>query len=87
METLVPYEEKTIALGANDVLLCFTDGVSEALNEQHEEFTDARLEISLRACANDVPVRILERITSDVQAHAGGAPQSDDITMLVLKGS
>lgn len=87
METLVPYEEKTIALGVNDVLLCFTDGVSEALNEQNEEFTDARLEISLRACAQDTPVRILERITSDVQAHAAGAPQSDDITMLVLKGA
>jgi sigma-B regulation protein RsbU (phosphoserine phosphatase) len=85
MEALIPYEEKTVSLGVNDVLVCFTDGVSEALNEQHEEFTDDRLETSLRACAMGTTQAIVERITADVQAHAGAAPQSDDITMLVLK--
>ncbi len=86
METIVPYEERTITLAANDVLVCFTDGVSEALNEDLEEFTDARLEDSLRASAHGSAKELVERITTDVQAHAGGAPQSDDITMLVLKG-
>ncbi|TAE25185.1 MAG: hypothetical protein EAZ92_12585 [Candidatus Kapaibacterium sp.] len=86
METIVPYEERTITLAANDVLVCFTDGVSEALNEHLEEFTDARLENSLRASAHGTAQELVERITTDVQAHAGGAPQSDDITMLVLKG-
>jgi sigma-B regulation protein RsbU (phosphoserine phosphatase) len=85
METLVPYEEKTITLNTGDVLVCFTDGVSEALNEQHEEFTDERLETSLRAYANASTQEIITRITADVQVHAGAAPQSDDITMLILK--
>lgn len=87
METLVPYEEKTVQFGANDVMVCFTDGVSEALNELSEEFTDAKLEVSLRSCADASAQGIVERITSDVQAHAGTAPQSDDITMLVVKCS
>ena len=85
MEAMIPYEEKTVFIGANDVLVCFTDGVSEVLNEQNEECTDDRLEVSLRGCAEGSTQAIVERITSDVQAHAGAAPQSDDITMLVVK--
>ncbi|MFY8001878.1 MAG: PP2C family protein-serine/threonine phosphatase [Candidatus Kapaibacteriota bacterium] len=85
METLMPYEEKTMNFECGDVLLCYTDGVSEALNLQHEEFTEERLEASLAACANESALTIVETITRDVQTHAGSAPQSDDITMLVLR--
>lgn len=85
METLMPYEEKTVPLDCGDVLLCYTDGVSEALNGENEEFTEERLERSLRACAGESSLCIVEHITRDVQAHAANAPQSDDITMLVLR--
>lgn len=84
METLVPYEEKTVSLDCGDVLLLYTDGVSEALSVENEEFTEERLETSLKACSGGSALEIVESITRDVQAHAGSAPQSDDITMLVL---
>lgn len=86
METLVPYEERTISFACGDVLLCYTDGVSEALNEFHEEYTEERLEVALHASAQEGTAQeIVTAITRDVQAHAGIAPQSDDITMLVLR--
>ncbi|MCU0427728.1 MAG: SpoIIE family protein phosphatase [Candidatus Kapabacteria bacterium] len=84
METLVPYEEKSINLTCGDVLLCYTDGVSEALNELHEEYSEERLESALHRSATKSAREIVEVITEDVQSHAGTAPQSDDITMLVL---
>lgn len=86
METIVPYEERTISFACGDVLLCYTDGVSEALNEQHEEYTEERLEVALNSSAQEgTALEIVEAITRDVQSHAGIAPQSDDITMLVLR--
>jgi serine phosphatase RsbU (regulator of sigma subunit) len=51
---------------------------------ENEEFTEERLEASLKAYSAGSALEIVESITRDVQAHAGSAPQSDDITMLVL---
>jgi sigma-B regulation protein RsbU (phosphoserine phosphatase) len=85
METLVPYEEATVRLEKGDVLLCYTDGVSEALNVENEEFTEERLELSLKRYGSLSAQEIVEGITNDVQKHAAGAPQSDDITMLVAR--
>lgn len=85
METLVPYEEATVRLEKGDVLLCYTDGVSEALNVENEEFTEERLELSLKKYGGLSAQEIVEGITKDVQEHAAGAPQSDDITMLVAR--
>jgi sigma-B regulation protein RsbU (phosphoserine phosphatase) len=85
METLVPYEEETVQLRAGDVLLMYTDGVSEALDVQSQEFSEARTEQSLRKARHSTAHDIVAAIFSDVQSHATGAPQSDDITMIVLK--
>lgn len=85
MESLMPYQENTVHIECGDVLLMFTDGVSEALDKDRNEFTDEKLDQSLVAHRNEPAKLILSNILLDVQTHAYGAEQSDDITMLVVK--
>jgi phosphoserine phosphatase RsbU/P len=85
IETMLPYEEGRLRFRDGDVLVLFTDGVSEGMNARTEEFGEDRLEESIRG-SRDLPAdQIIARIEKDVIAHAGGAPQSDDITMMVLR--
>jgi sigma-B regulation protein RsbU (phosphoserine phosphatase) len=85
IETMVPYLSEELVLQKDDVIVLFTDGISEAMNKNGEEFSDERLEkITVKLtgkCANE----ILEGIKNEVRKFAEGAPQSDDITMVVLK--
>ena len=78
------YETGGAFLNEGDTLLLYTDGVTEALNEQLELFTEARLKRLLE----DVRAKSLKdtaaRIVSEVKAFAGAAEQADDITLLAL---
>lgn len=85
METIMPYEEKTVTLRAGDTVLMYTDGVSEALSPASEEFTEERTEASLRASAAEPAQAIVARMLADIETHVAGASQSDDITMIALK--
>ena len=77
-----PYGETL--LGPGDTLYVYTDGVTEAVNEFGAEYGDARLEQLVRADANAGAKARLERLLQSVDQFAGAAPQSDDITCLVL---
>ena len=85
MPTEIPYSYEKVQLKENDVLVMFTDGVSEAMNKDGKEYGDERFEeivINLKdKSAND----ILDGIKSYVQKFAEGSPQSDDITMIIMK--
>lgn len=85
MESFLPYREETVQLHEGDVLLLFTDGVSEALDKDKNEFTDEKLEQSLSEHRDEPASLLLSKILLDVQTHAYGAEQSDDITMLAVK--
>ena len=85
MKTFTPYQEGSVTLSAGDVIVMFTDGVSEAMNGQEEDFTEERLEEVLRKVRTNSPARIIEEIQIALEAHTQDTPQSDDITMLVLK--
>jgi sigma-B regulation protein RsbU (phosphoserine phosphatase) len=71
-------------LDPGDTLLAFTDGVTEAKNAQDELFSDERLE-SLTASAPPSAEGLLRHIQAAVNAHVGGASQSDDITLLAIR--
>jgi sigma-B regulation protein RsbU (phosphoserine phosphatase) len=79
------YASHSLRLEARDLLLLYTDGVTEAMNAALGMFDEARLiELARRECA--APARILiERLVAAVRAHAAGAEQSDDITVLALR--
>jgi len=85
IETMVPYLSEELVLQKDDVLVLFTDGISEAMNKRGEEFSDERLEKIAVELAGKCANEILEGIKNEVKQFTEGAPQSDDITMVILK--
>lgn len=85
MKTTTPYEEGTVILRQGDMLFLYTDGVSEAMNAQGEDFTEERLEEAVKKASAQSSSEIIRQVKSEVEAYEGGAPQSDDITMVVVK--
>ena len=85
LKTSVPYLSDTVPLQKDDVLILFTDGVTEALNKKMEEFTDERLqETVLNNYTKDIN-EILQIIRDSVQQFVQDATQSDDITLMIIK--
>jgi serine phosphatase RsbU (regulator of sigma subunit) len=79
------FEEETVQLARGDWLIVFSDGVSEALSTDGEEFGEARiLETAQRNVAVQPP-EMLQAIFADVRSFTRGAAQNDDITALVLR--
>jgi sigma-B regulation protein RsbU (phosphoserine phosphatase) len=85
MPAAVPYEEASIPLRPGDMLMLFTDGVSEAMSRDSEEFGEERLEAVLRARADKSAQDIIAAVHREILEFTVGAPQSDDITMMVLR--
>jgi len=85
MKTLMPYKSESIQLQKDDVLIMFTDGISEAMNRKGEEFSDERLEKFAKEIVNESANNILNKIQTEVQKFTDGANQSDDITLVVVK--
>ena len=80
-----PYKSETKQLQAGDWVVMFTDGVSEAMSVESEEFGEKRLEEIIRAGRDTSAAGMIEAISNAVKNHTEGAPQSDDITLVVLK--
>jgi serine phosphatase RsbU (regulator of sigma subunit) len=79
------YEEETISLAPGDWLIVFSDGVSEALSADGDEYGEGRIISFVQQHAAMDPPRLLEAIFSDVREFARGAAQNDDITAMVLR--
>ena len=78
------FERTELALGVGDALIFYTDGVSEAFNPAAECYGDARLLADAGALAGQPPPTVTAGLLKKVHAHAGTAPQSDDIAILTL---
>jgi putative ABC transport system permease protein len=79
------YEWETIELASGDLLVAATDGLTDALNANQEEFGEARLK-ALLAEAADMPCeRAKEHIVEQVRHWMAGASQHDDLTFIVLR--
>jgi sigma-B regulation protein RsbU (phosphoserine phosphatase) len=85
MAAQIPYEEGCVHLHAGDVLVLFTDGVSEAMNAEGVDFTEERLESVLKETLHAPAQGIIDQVRRAIDAYVQGTPQSDDITMVVLK--
>ena len=80
------YARETLALRPGDVLVLYTDGVTEAFNETDQLYGEDRLDRRVGALpAEASAAEILRGVVADVAAFAGAREQSDDITMLVLR--
>ena len=77
--------EETCHLDKGDSIVLFTDGVTEAINTDEQEFGDDRLIKTLENHPGCTCQEMIDAIKADVAEFVGEAEQSDDITMLVLK--
>lgn len=79
------YTEDTVSLKPNDFFVIYSDGITEAMNLHEEEFGEARLMSVIQKFNDQPPQKIIDEIISSVNAHAGDAPQMDDMTLVVIK--
>ena len=79
------FSEDTLQLDPGDTLLLYTDGVTEAINADTEEFGEKRLEDTLKHLSSQSCQQIIDTIKANVSDFAGEAEQSDDITLLAIK--
>ena len=79
------YEERTITLNKGDLLVMYTDGVTEAINAEEIMFSEERLRAVIRKNHTLPAAEIVNSIVSEVESYCGGAPQFDDMTIMVLK--
>ena len=80
-----PYGQGQITLDAGDTIVVFSDGVSEALDSAGEEFGDARLQEVAEAAMGRSAQTLVDGIIAAVRDFTKGAPQSDDITVMVIR--
>jgi len=79
------YEQEAIQLERGDVLVAYTDGVTEACNSNDEQFGEPRLrEIALRS-AHLSAAELSEEIVEQVRGWCGDTAQQDDLTLVVMK--
>jgi sigma-B regulation protein RsbU (phosphoserine phosphatase) len=79
------YRSYEIQLVPGDTVFLYTDGVTEAMNAENEEFGLERMVDALNL-ELDVPVaKLVDNVRGAVGAFVGDAPQADDITMMVLR--
>ena len=79
------YEAQRIILQPGDTLFLYTDGVTEAQNREEELYGELRLRDALQRAPKDDIAEMIHCIRAEVTRHANGAPQSDDVTMVVIK--
>jgi hypothetical protein len=79
------YLSDATTIESGDWLAIFTDGVTEAENTAAQEYGEARLMAALAANTAATPQALLHGIMSDIDRFAAGAPQHDDITLMLLK--
>ena len=80
------YRDDVIRLQPGEALVVYTDGVTEAMNSEHELFKEERLGTTLDAISDACTARtIIAKVIDAVRTFVGGHPQSDDITLLALR--
>lgn len=80
-----PFEAQEHQLEPGDVLVMYTDGVTEAFNPQREQFDEDRLSETVTSLAKLPAEAVLKGVVDEVTSHAAETPQSDDLTMFVLR--
>lgn len=79
------FREYRVPLVSGDIIVLYTDGISEAMNPAGEEFGTGRLADTVREHASGTPQEIVDAVVSRVASFAGNEPQADDITIMVVR--
>jgi sigma-B regulation protein RsbU (phosphoserine phosphatase) len=78
-------DEETVPLQAGDVIVLYTDGITEAMNPSSDLFGEARLSRIVEEHGHLDSAELRERILREIEAFVGSADQHDDMTMILLK--
>jgi len=81
----VPYEEGNVSFNPGDLLVIFSDGITENMNSNAEEFGEQRLIDLVLKHRNETPVNLIDIIIENVLGFSGSQSQSDDITLVIIK--
>lgn len=85
MPTIVDYQETDVVLETGDIVICFTDGITEAFNEElNEEYEEERLQNCILKNRDKTASEIMNAIINDAQSFTAGK-QTDDITLILFK--
>ena len=79
-----PYQGEECNLAPGSSLFLYTDGVTEAENKENSLYSDERLLDLLENQRRNMPSTIVDTVLTDVNKHADGADQSDDITIMCI---
>jgi sigma-B regulation protein RsbU (phosphoserine phosphatase) len=79
------YQRGVFSLEVGDLVVLFTDGVSESMNARYEEWGEDRMIEFAKTCHGLAALETIRRILAAAQAFAAGAPQHDDMTLVVLR--
>lgn len=78
------YEESSIQLESGDKIFLYTDGVSEAENNEHKLFGDTTIMDIINLNISATPRELIGKMEEEISAHVNGFAQSDDITMMAI---
>ena len=81
----LPYSGQKLTINRGEKLFLYTDGIPEAMNTNNEEYSDERMIEFFENHSSDSAENYVNKMVNDVKEYAGGAEQSDDITLLILK--
>jgi phosphoserine phosphatase RsbU/P len=80
-----PVKETTLTLETDDMLIYYTDGLTEAENAEGDYYGDQRLVESVLRAAGQPADAVLEHIVHDVESFCAGVPLFDDLTLVVVR--
>ena len=80
-----PYQQATVTLAPGDLLVAFTDGISEAMNPADEEWGEERMMEAAKDCDGLNATDTIARIMTAADAFAAGAKRHDDMTLVILR--
>jgi phosphoserine phosphatase RsbU/P len=79
------YQQGSVALEPGDVLVAYTDGISEAMNEAEDEWGEEQLKDAVRPSRHAPARDLIDRIMTSADAFVAGAPQHDDMTLVIVR--
>ncbi|MFH1490338.1 MAG: SpoIIE family protein phosphatase [Pseudomonadota bacterium] len=85
VEESFTYRSGKVTVEGGDTIFLYTDGVTEAMNEKKELFSEKRMEEKLRTLKEKPVESVIAGVMEEVRSFSEGVPQSDDITMMVLR--
>jgi len=87
ISSLSQYKRKQMTLSPGDLILVYTDGVTEAFNEEQEMFEETRLLEAVQEMAKETSAKTIEHVKKELKKFIKDASQSDDVAMIAIKAN